>query len=282
MQVVENIERYFPSVARRLCGVHTSQYLSKLALACDASDVWKEAGMELSPETFVSVQASVALGLIAAKRHGFAITAPAGHHAHPDRAGALCLVNTTAIVAQALLQLGKHIAIIDFDGHHGDGTEAWCRGREGVLFGSIYQKGAYPLDSDFMHAYEGEGVVRFPILSGSGDDVFLRALEALLARVRYFRPNHILVSAGFDGYCEDPLLNLNYSKQGYHEAGRRIASLGIPVSAVLEGGYSRAVPKCIRAFCDGVGGIPWSSAEEYTHSSPECKRDCEHMLISVA
>jgi len=282
-EVKENIEKYFEDTEMHIRNVHTEKYLSRLASACEVSMRWEDANMDLSPETLVSVKASVALGLTAAFRpYGFAITAPAGHHAYPDRAGALCLVNTVMVVAKALRGLGKRVAIIDIDGHHGDGTEAACRAEEGIFFSSIYQKDAFPFLPHLRHGYDSGTVVRMPILAGSGDVVFLAALEGILARVREFRPDHILVSAGFDGYIEDKMLDLRYSMRGYHEAGRRIASLGISVSAVLEGGYTRFVPQCIRAFSDGVSGIPWSSEDGFTDSPSECTRDCERMLASIA
>lgn len=279
---MHNLRRYFLRAMQHIRAVHTPEYVSRLTLACAAREYWSNANIELSPEVLLSVKASVALGLIAMDTRGFAVTAPAGHHACADGAGALCLVNTVAVVAQALLVRKCRVAIIDIDGHHGDGTEAWASGKERVLFASIYQKDSFPFFPYLRYGYDNGGLVRMPILPGSGDDVFLMALDAVLARVREFGADHILVSAGFDGHYEDSVLDLRYSMRGYHEAGRRITSLGIPTSAVLEGGYGRCLSQCIRAFCDGASGIPWTSKEEYTESSRQCARHCEQMLVTMA
>ncbi len=103
----------------------------------------------------------------------------------------------------------------------------------------------------------------------SGDDVLLGFLKHYLPRIREFGPDYIGISAGFDGYQKDALLNLNYSRHGYYKFGQAVEDLGAETFAVLEGGYHRDVVECIHALVNGLNNKEYPSDQERTSSSEE-------------
>jgi acetoin utilization deacetylase AcuC-like enzyme len=213
----------------------------------------------LDPDTVASetswdaTRLAAGIALEAVDRGGFALVRPPGHHALPDRAMGFCLVDHVAVAAryaQTELGLGR-IAIVDFDVHHGNGTEAIFRGDDSVLFASLHQWPFYP-------GTGGPGTsdattINVPLQAGTGDDEFLAHLEQdVEPAVRAFEPDLVLVSAGFDAHVEDPLALLELTADGFREVARRCAALGPRVAAVLEGGYNlRTLPGLVAAARDG-------------------------------
>jgi acetoin utilization deacetylase AcuC-like enzyme len=164
-----------------------------------------------------------------------------------------CLVDHVAVAARyAQTELGlARVAIVDFDVHHGNGTEAIFRGDDTVLFASLHQWPFYP-------GTGGPGTsdattINVPLQAGTGDDEFLAHLEQEVeSAVRAFEPDLVLVSAGFDAHVEDPLALLELTAAGFQEVSRRCALLGPRVAAVLEGGYNlRTLPALVAAARDG-------------------------------
>ncbi|HTT93247.1 MAG TPA: histone deacetylase [Solirubrobacterales bacterium] len=199
---------------------------------------------------------------------GFSAARPPGHHAEAERAMGFCLFDSIAVAAAlAVAELGAaRVLILDWDVHHGNGTEAIFEGRDDVLPISIHQERIWPgsgLPEDVGTGAGSGFTINLPVPEGSGRDVFLSLLDRVVGPVATeFAPDLILVSAGYDAHRDDPLAGLALTSEDFGQMTvevRELASrLGIPVGAVLEGGYAPAalagsVEATMRALA-GAGG----------------------------
>jgi acetoin utilization deacetylase AcuC-like enzyme len=191
--------------------------------------------------------------LQAVEHGGFALVRPPGHHALPGRAMGFCLLDNIALAARhAQAELGiDRVAIVDWDVHHGNGTEEIFRGDDSVFFVSMHQWPFYPGSGG-----PGEGdetTLNVPLPAGTDDDEYLEAFDDVVApAVRAFEPELVLVSAGFDAHIDDPLAGMRVTSDGFRELAHRSAELGPRIAAVLEGGYDPGtLPGLVAAALQG-------------------------------
>jgi acetoin utilization deacetylase AcuC-like enzyme len=183
--------------------------------------------------------------VIGGETAAYAPVRPPGHHAGTSYFGGSCYLNNVAIAAQWLSgEQGQRVAIIDIDAHHGNGTQQIFYERGDVLYSSIHvdpAEGWYPHWCGFAEETgtgEGSGAnLNLPLAPGSGDAVFLGALDRSCELVGVFAPDTVVVSLGVDAGASDPESPLRVTNPGFASAGRRIASLGLPTVLVQEGGY---------------------------------------------
>jgi len=206
---------------------------------------------------------------------GFCGVRPSGHHAEPDRAMGFCLFNNVALAAEFAIrgQGAQRVFILDWDVHHGNGTAEAFRRREDVLFASIHQSGIFPGTGALSDMGSGPGqgyTINLPVPSGSEEDLWLSLLEHIVIPVALaFEPDLVLISAGFDAHREDPLAGCLLETASFAEMARHVRELaeqlGVPLGAVLEGGYDPAsLARSVRETLAALAGdeAPLSAAPE--------------------
>ncbi len=182
--------------------------------------------------------------LLSGTREAYALCRPPGHHAYADLAGGFCYLNNVAIAAHHLVTRDSGpVAILDFDVHHGNGTQAIFYARDDVHFVSVHSDPAYLYPYYAGYADEtgtGAGLNRnlnLPLTAGTGDAGFVGAIERGLDAIMRRPPAVLLISLGFDAHQGDPTANLAASREGFRLAGEHIGELGLPTLLVQEGGY---------------------------------------------
>ncbi|UCE23332.1 MAG: histone deacetylase [Candidatus Zixiibacteriota bacterium] len=203
----------------------------------------------LYEHAMLSVGGAIAAADLALKgTPAFSLLRPPGHHAGRNFLGGFCYFNNIAVAVAKTLDEAQRIAIIDFDCHHGNGTEDICHGRENVLYVSLHQSPLYPgtgITSDL-------NCLNYPVRPGTGEEEYMATFLEALESVSEFNPGMIAVSAGFDTFKEDPITNVSLEIDTYGKIAQRIKALGRPVFSVLEGGYSASMPRCVEAYLEGL------------------------------
>jgi acetoin utilization deacetylase AcuC-like enzyme len=254
-----------------LAAVHDPALIEQVLEAAEAGGRWLDADTYVSPGSYEAAAYAAGGALLAVDavlhddpRRAFVLSRPPGHHATRERAMGFCLFNGIAAAAQyALDRHGlERVAIVDWDVHHGNGTQDifYTSGR--VLYASLHQWPLYPGTGRREETGQGPGrgaTLNIPLPPGADDRAYLEAFDREVApRVREFAPQLLLVSAGYDAHRDDPLAMMRLTEDGFAELTRRVKQLAAEhcqgrLVLVLEGGYhpdalARSVAATLRAL----------------------------------
>ncbi|HYV17176.1 MAG TPA: histone deacetylase [Conexibacter sp.] len=240
--------------AETLTAIHPVRHVRAIDELCAAGGGPIDADTVVSPDSYEAAlhAAGGAVALVDLLLSGEAATGmsalrPPGHHAEPARAMGFCLFDNVAVAARHALDAHglERVLVLDWDVHHGNGTNAIFHATPEVLFVSLHEWPLYPGTGPASDVGSGAGAgytVNVPLAAGAGDADYLSLLEHVVAPLaRAYAPQLILISAGFDAHRDDPLASMRVTEAGFAGMAGVIrelgAELGAPVGAVLEGGY---------------------------------------------
>lgn len=184
----------------------------------------------------------------------FSLMRPPGHHATSTQAMGFCYLNNMAIATlEAHAQTRQRVAVLDFDVHHGNGTEEILMNRPGVAYFSVHQSPCYP-GTGAQNV--GHNCFNYPVAPLTSRMEYRQVLQQALDDLAAFKPDLIGVSAGFDAYAHDPIAQETLTVEDFHWLGTQLTGLGRPLFNVLEGGYSDDLPQLILAYLKGLSNIP--------------------------
>lgn len=258
-----------PASFADLLRVHDEPYVREIA-ALSALDgvTFISADTYIGPGSYDVARYAAGSSIAAAAHalqaeHCFALVRPPGHHASRDRAMGFCIFNNAAVAAASALEAGlDRVAILDWDLHHGNGTQSIFYDSDRVLFLSVHQQAEFPGSGWVDEVGEGDGrgfTLNAPLAPGSSlVDVEFVLDEVFLPAMLSFDPELVIVSAGQDMLEDDPKGGLCLRPGDYGAlAGRVAGALGMPLALVLEGGYGPSQHRAVGAILDALTGIPF-------------------------
>ena len=258
-----------PRIARDLLLLnHGAEYIDSIEKMCQAGGGALDPDTRVGPLSWEAAVRSAGAGphAVESLRRGeadaaFVVTRPPGHHALADRAMGFCIFNNIAITARLLTAAGERVAIVDWDVHHGNGTQDAFYADSDVLYVSIHESGFYPGTGAVRE--RGSGAARgttlnLPIPAGADGSVYRWLTQWVIRReIEEFEPDWLLVSAGYDAHQDDPLAGMNLEAEDYGVMTRVLASTVAPGCTIffLEGGYNlAALQRSAQATVRGQAG----------------------------
>ncbi|MDC2969439.1 histone deacetylase family protein [Candidatus Pelagibacter sp.] len=193
-------------------------------------------------------------------KNAFCCVRPPGHHAEKEKAMGFCIFNNVAVGANYLIEKYKYkkIAIIDFDVHHGNGTQDIFYNDKNVLYISTHQYPYYPGSGSEKENGKYNNVLNIPLEAGTTGNEYLNAYEKVLDKIKEFKPEFLLFSAGFDAHIDDPLAQLRLSSEDFYKITKRTLEVSKPfcngnIVSILEGGYDlRALQESTQRHVDAL------------------------------
>jgi acetoin utilization deacetylase AcuC-like enzyme len=269
--IVDALEAIEPQPATRqqLERVHPVAYLDAMERFCRGGGGRIDADTGATKESWDAAVLAAGAGptvvealLAGAATAAFCAVRPPGHHATARRAMGFCLINNVAVTAAELAASGSRVAIVDYDAHHGNGTQDIFFDDPQVLYVSLHEYPLYPGTGALSETGRREGAwstMNVPVPEGTTGDVYLRALdEVIIPLIEHFDPAWLVLSAGFDAHCRDPLTGLGLTSGDFALLTARLAALVPPgrVVAFLEGGYDlQALADSTAAALGALAGV---------------------------
>ena len=232
--------------------VHNKNYLEKISISYPKSGIqFLDEDTIVSPgskEAALDAVGSIILGVdqVVNKefKNTFCSVRPPGHHAESDKAMGFCIYNNVAVGAAYLLHhyQYKKVAIIDYDVHHGNGTQEIFYNNPNVLYISTHQYPFYPGTGSVNEKGVSNNILNIPLDPGTSSDVYFNSFENVLKKLKSFNPEFILLSSGFDAHQKDPLAQVNLKSKDFYEITKRIMNVADIICdgrivSILEGGY---------------------------------------------
>ena len=252
------------ALEEQICAVHKPDYLRRLEAFGTGMldpDTWMTSGSLTAAKFAVGAAVCAVDQVMAGRPLAFSLARPPGHHALPDRSMGFCILNNAAVAAAHALSSGsKKVLVVDWDVHHGNGTQHIFYDTPNVLYFSVHQSRHFPFTGRAVETGEGNGrgyTVNVPLPPGSGDSDYIEAFRRLLVPIAdEYRPDLVIVSAGFDPAKGDMLGDMVMTPAGFRQLAFLVRSMGNikGTVALLEGGYSGLLPKCVEASIQGFLG----------------------------
>ena len=242
-----------PATDKELLRAHSLDHLEHIANSHRDFDADTPAYPRI--DVYARHSAGAAIEAARAAQRGepaFCLMRPPGHHATRERAMGFCYFNNVAIAGLEALENGaERVGIWDFDAHHGNGTEDIVAGNPRIAFASIHQFPAYPGTGTKSFA----NIDNYPVAPYTQRKQYVAVAKRALEKLLKFKPSVLLVSAGFDAFAGDPLVQMTLDYEDFAAFGELLRTSEIPTAVVLEGGYSNQLPELIDTFLSSWGSV---------------------------